>query len=131
MKALSVCQPWAWAIVAGVKAVENRVWRTSHRGPLLIHAGASRASMRAVLPDGTRVPDDLPFGCIVGTVEVVDCVPLDQCPPGPFREGPWCWLLARPRALPTPIPYRGAQRLFDVSEELVRDPAGYLLACLN
>ena len=42
MKALSVCQPWAWAIVHGIKKVENR-WRpTRHRGPLVIHASRSR-----------------------------------------------------------------------------------------
>lgn len=39
MKALSIMQPWAWLIVNGFKAVENRSWNTNFRGPLLIHAG--------------------------------------------------------------------------------------------
>ena len=39
MKALSIQQPWAWAIVNGFKPVENRTWRTNYTGPLLIHAG--------------------------------------------------------------------------------------------
>ncbi len=39
MKALSVRQPFAWAIVHGGKDVENRSWATSYRGPVLIHAG--------------------------------------------------------------------------------------------
>ena len=39
MKVLSIRQPWAWAIVAGFKPVENRTWKTGYRGPLLIHAG--------------------------------------------------------------------------------------------
>ena len=39
MKALSVRQPWAELIVAGLKDVENRTWRTDYRGPVLIHAG--------------------------------------------------------------------------------------------
>jgi ASCH domain len=49
VKALTVRQPWAWAIVYAGKDVENRRWQTSYRGPLLIHAakeadpdGASR-----------------------------------------------------------------------------------------
>jgi hypothetical protein len=42
MKARSVCQPWAWAIVHGVKMVENRWRRTNFRGPLVIHASRSR-----------------------------------------------------------------------------------------
>src|SRR5688572_4676832 len=38
MKALSLRQPWAWAVVHGGKRVENRGWTTDYRGPLLIHA---------------------------------------------------------------------------------------------
>ncbi len=39
MKALSINQPWAWLIVNGHKAVENRDWDTKYRGEFLIHAG--------------------------------------------------------------------------------------------
>lgn len=39
MKALSINQPWAWAIVNGYKGVENRDWDTKFRGDFLIHAG--------------------------------------------------------------------------------------------
>lgn len=40
MKALTVLQPWAWAITHGGKDIENRTWGTGYRGPLAIHAGA-------------------------------------------------------------------------------------------
>ncbi len=46
--ALSVKQPWAALIVAGLKAVEVRRWPTSVRGRVLIHAG--------------KVSDDRPEG---------------------------------------------------------------------
>lgn len=39
MKALTVQQPWAWAIFHG-KDIENRTQLWSYRGPLAIHAGA-------------------------------------------------------------------------------------------
>ena len=39
MKALSVRQPWAWAIIHSTKNIENRVWSTIYRGDILIHAG--------------------------------------------------------------------------------------------
>jgi hypothetical protein len=43
-KVLSVQQPYATLICAGVKTVENRTWKTDYRGKLLIHAsGASFA----------------------------------------------------------------------------------------
>jgi hypothetical protein len=131
MKALTIRQPWAWAILAGRKTVENRSYPTSHRGRLLIHAAASRASLIDTLPDGTRVPDSLAFGYLVGTAELIDCVPVDQVAPGPFVCGPWCWLLANPRPLKTPIPYVGRQRMFDVSDLFIQNPMGYLLSGLN
>lgn len=41
MRALTVQQPWAWAIVYGGKDVENRTRNIAgaYRGPLAIHAG--------------------------------------------------------------------------------------------
>jgi hypothetical protein len=38
MKALSVRQPWAWAIIYALKNVENRGWPIHYRGDILIHA---------------------------------------------------------------------------------------------
>jgi hypothetical protein len=45
VKALTVQQPWAWAIVQGFKDVENRTTMWHYRGPLAIHAG-TRWSVR-------------------------------------------------------------------------------------
>ena len=39
MKALTIRQPWASLIAAGVKTIETRSWSTKYRGPLAIHAG--------------------------------------------------------------------------------------------
>lgn len=42
MKALSLTQPWAHAVVHLGKRIENRNWRgCSYRGPILIHAAKS------------------------------------------------------------------------------------------
>jgi len=49
----------------------------------------------------------------------------------PWAEGPWCWLLADPRPLAVPVPYRGRQGLFDVPDAFLRDPAGRLLSPLR
>jgi hypothetical protein len=40
-KVLSVKQPYAAFICAGIKAVENRTWKTDYRGKLLIHASGN------------------------------------------------------------------------------------------
>ncbi len=38
MKALSIKQPWAWAILNAGKDIENRNWKTNFRGKFYIHA---------------------------------------------------------------------------------------------
>jgi hypothetical protein len=118
MKAVTIHQPWAWAMILGVKRIENRTWRTLHRGPLVIHAGRSRKQLRSHLEDGTPVPAELAFGAFLGVVDVVDCVAAAELPPGPFLLGPYCWVLANPRPFPEPLPWPGAQSLWNVPEHL-------------
>jgi hypothetical protein len=38
VKALSVRQPWAWAIIYALEDIENRGWPIHYRGDILIHA---------------------------------------------------------------------------------------------
>lgn len=124
MKALTIQQPWAWAIAEGIKQVENRVWSTSHRGELAIHAGKKwdEAGREFLERLGHSVPDDLPRGAIVAVVDLVDVVPYDGSQPqlfgpnlsaDPFACGPQCWLLENVRRLDQPIPCRGAQGLWE------------------
>lgn len=135
MKALTVCQPWAWAIVHGPKRVENRTWGTPYRGPLLIHAGKSCNWLVPTLNDGTRVPvGALYFGAAVGVAHLAACVNLSAYRRGaitslpdavrealdtPFAEGPYCWVLADVRALPEPIPLAGLMGLWDVPPDVL------------
>ena len=105
VRALSVRQPWAWLIVNGYKDIENRTWRTSHRGPLLIHAGLSKVSLTLAFKDeikktyGVVLPESVEIGGIVGVVEVVDCV---KNHPSKWKfKGTWGWVLENPRRLPS------------------------------
>ncbi|HEY1066885.1 MAG TPA: ASCH domain-containing protein [Pirellulales bacterium] len=147
MKCLTICQPYAHLIItpademppsAPVKLVENRTWETPYRGPLLIHAGKNRDFL-SLSDDGTLELDyhlpaeELVFGAIVGVVELHACVPIAQIRDGdvPFdfawlpdhahAFGPICWVLQNPRRFAVPIPYRGAQGLFDVPDEIVAE----------
>ena len=123
VKCLTVCQPWPWGIIHGQKRVENRGWPTKYRGPIAIHAGKSKAWLQDTLPDGTKVPlRELEFGKIIGIVDLVDCVPVDQVADDPFAYGPWCWVLADPRPLAHPIPYKGQLGLFEVPDNLFSAP---------
>lgn len=119
MKALSIQQPWAWAIIAGHKTVENRSWTTSHRGPLLIHAGGrlTRAAFARIIELGREMGFEPPpagtleRGGIIGRVELVDVVTASRDPW--FVEGSYGWVLENPRRLPF-RPLTGRLRLFEV-----------------
>lgn len=128
MKALTVCQPWAWAIVAGTKTIENRSWGTPYRGPLLIHAGASHKRVRPGLDELTMLlgeppaEEDLAFGAIVGLATLVDCVGPQTAPYDPrvwrLEENPfadsdqWHWVLANRLMFREPLPCRGTLGLW-------------------
>ena len=119
MKALTICQPYAELIARGEKRIENRTWPTSYRGPLAIHAGKSREWLD---PDEIDYPDgELVFGAVVAVADLVGCRRVEDLTGGwrdhEHAHGPWCWLLANVRRLPTPVPMRGAQGLWDAPIE--------------
>ena len=128
MRAVSVHQPWAWAILHAGKVFENRSWRTTHRGPLVIHAAKSDRLLVSLDPTawqekyGVELPDrsQLPFGALVGVVEVVDCVQVEEIaldhPGRRWVEGPWCWVLADIEPLREPVACRGDQGLWTPTE---------------
>jgi len=75
MKAITIKQPFASLIAAGLKEYEFRTWKTDYRGEILIHAGKSvdREAME-------RFADyDLtyPLGCVMARAVMTDCVPID------------------------------------------------------
>ena len=68
-----------------------------------------------------------PRGVLLGTVELRDCVRVEELDPlseqersfGNFAPGRWAWLLADPRPLPWLVPVRGWPGVFEV--ELPRE----------
>jgi len=104
LRVLSLRQPWAWLVVNGYKDIENRSWRTNHRGPLLIHASSTLTDFRPEKLDeierkyGVRVPGNAETGGIVGIVDVVDCVRAHTSK-WKFPDC-WGWILKNSRRLP-------------------------------
>ena len=113
MKALTIRQPWAEAILSLGKDVENRSWPTRYRGLLLIHAGAKRDD---ALCDALGLnPRVLTYGAIVGTVELVDCVRVAN---SKWAEpDQWHWVLRNAKRLDSPVICRGAQGLWNFGPE--------------
>ncbi len=115
MKCISIAQPWASAILAGLHEVEYRCYPTDHRGKLLIHAAsdASGWDQKHLTLFGPLVPAwvDLPFGRVIGLVD------LWACELG--VDGIWTWRLRHPRFV-KPFRLRAAKRLFDVNDKCVQ-----------
>lgn len=129
MRALTVRQPWASAIVHGSKRVENRT-RTCTPQLLAIHAACAGDPA-----------DGLPRRAILGVARVYGAVLLSELrrqartDPRARSEldwalGPWCWRIDRVWCLPEPLPvargqlglWRLPDDVLDVLDALVREP---------
>ena len=93
VKALTIRQPWASLIMAGIKDVENRSKPTRFRGTIAVHAGQG-VSAEGMAAHG-HLADSYPAGAIIGTVDIVDCV-RDSGSEWAM-DGHWHWILANPR----------------------------------
>lgn len=133
MKALTIHQPWAWAIAAGHKRVENRTWLTAYRGWLAIHAGSSNKSIADATAfcarQGVTPPpiESLHFGAVIAVATLVDVRPLhtdslfrEEHDKDPWAFGPQCWILDDVRSLSDPVPCSGKMGLFDLPDEVAR-----------
>jgi len=117
-KALSIRQPWAWAIINAGKDIENRTWSTKYRGPVCIHASANKSTAEHddsaffMHQIGIVAPlfINLPRGGIIGVADIVDCV--DEPKENPWFFGPYGFVLRNVRPVPF-IPVKGALGFFD------------------
>lgn len=124
MKTLSVKQPWAWLICAGYKDIENRTWKTNHRGKLLIHATANCDNSKWAIDMLGSVPEKPGLyytSSIIGSVEIVECV---QNHASVWAEqGCWNWVLENQILFNQPIKdVKGRLSIWDYDIESV----GYL-----
>lgn len=143
--ALSVRQPWAWAIIHAGKDIENRTWQAvnhglKRRGRVAIHASKGLgkeeyeearhfidASLRENLAT-IRCPAaiDLLRGGIIGSVDVTDVVTASD---SPWFFGPRGLVLSGAAAC-TFIPSIGALGYFEwrpADQSIVPEPSKWML----
>jgi hypothetical protein len=134
VRAISLWQPWATAMAIGLKRIETRHWTCSYRGPIVIHA-AKRwrreerewAKELASLHDAPALADP-PLGAIVAVARLVDIrrtefllegISETEEMFGNYGDGRFGWLFEDIQALPSPVPFKGAQGFFDVPNDLL------------
>lgn len=125
MKAITLWQPWAWAIMSAGKRVENRSWpapRALVGQRIAIHAGMRVDEWGIEVVEeitDAPVPTPLTTGAIVGTARVTGCVRAANAEVmTSWHFGPWCWELEDVRALEEPVPCKGRQGLWDLPPEV-------------
>lgn len=136
IKALSIKQPWAGLILAGIKTVENRSWSTMHSGTLAIVSSAKpdKHAMEDMRRKLGKLPDICNVnGAILGTVQLTgmlwtadDGVAESDHPHVTESMLEWWisdsvgWIVERPKRLPSPVPYKGRLGLYNIPAELLR-----------
>lgn len=101
LKALSIRQPFAELIMLGKKKVEYRKTPTNVRGRIYIYASKQRweETLELQYAEETGLDlDVLPRGILVGTVELVDCLPVENAAFG-SDHGEFQWVLQRPERI--------------------------------
>ncbi|XP_049667953.1 activating signal cointegrator 1 isoform X2 [Accipiter gentilis] len=130
---LSMHQPWASLLIRGIKRVEGRTWYTSHRGRLWIAATAKRPSpqeiselettYRMLLRKDVEFPSDYPSGCLLGCVDVTDCLSLEQ-----FNEqypdlsqesgSPFVFICTNPQEMVVKFPIKGKPKIWKLDAKI-------------
>ena len=114
MKCISIRQPWAYLILNAGKDIENRNWKTKIRGRVLIHA-SKQIDEEAVRLHGLENVH-MNTGCIVGSVEIVDCVAQSE---SRWFTGKYGFVLKHPQKI-TPFKYKGQLNFFNVAEDILK-----------
>lgn len=125
MKALTIKQPWVYAILRLGKDIENRPWQRGYRGWIAIHA-AGEPDRGVKFPRGSRVPDldKLDYSAICGIARVEDIVEKSRSKwflrpkDGSTNYG---WVLVGVKRLKTPIPYNGTLGLWEVPPSIISE----------
>lgn len=132
LRALTLIQPWAWAVAHAGKAIENRTWPPPKwlvGQRLAIHAGMKwDEDAVAFIEDvsGRAPPAERTHGAIVAIAKVAGVLEDCDVDRGGARRsanlewfaGPCGWLLEDVVAI-EPLPCKGAQGLWPVPDELL------------
>lgn len=125
--ALSVQQPWAYAIMHMGKDIENRTWAPPHRiieKRIWIHASKKRQNidpselLRSPIDDGgLPTVRELVVGAIIGSVFIVGVRRTSSS--RWYRRGSVGWKLADPEPLAEPVVCRGQLGIWTVGPSIL------------
>lgn len=139
LRALSLLQPWASAVVLLFKEYETRSWETDKIGPFFLHASKGvKPEDRTRFLDmfcpgytpaapGSRKEYPLPTAAIIGLVTLIKCERTEivqerltmaanyrEMILGDYSDNRYAWQLAKVIQFDKPVPYTGALGFWDL-----------------
>lgn len=126
MKAITLWQPWAWAICYAGKRIENRTWpppKALLGKQVAIHAGkhldeAIASNMAETFPGLWPGRANLKRGAVVAVAKLMGATTASK---DPWFFGPVGWQLSDVVVLAQPVVCRGFQGLWDLPPQVARD----------
>uniref|UniRef100_A0A1B6C1E5 ASCH domain-containing protein n=3 Tax=Clastoptera arizonana TaxID=38151 RepID=A0A1B6C1E5_9HEMI len=128
---LSMHQPWASLLVAGIKKHEGRDWYTSHRGRLWIAATSKQPDKKQIEElkhvytfnqgDELKSPVLYPVSCLLGSVLVTECLGQEEYRikfPDGESESPFVFICEDPQELPIRFPIQGKPKIYRLDPKI-------------
>jgi len=128
---LSMHQPYASLLIAGIKIHEGRTWYSSHRGRLWIAAASKTPATedismmenryRVLLNENIKFPDNYPTGCLLGCVTVTDVLPQEEYRriyPEGDSESPYVFICQDFYELPLKFPMQGKHKIYKLDKKI-------------
>ncbi|KAM8719380.1 hypothetical protein ACLKA7_012004 [Drosophila subpalustris] len=125
---LSMHQPWASLLVAGIKKHEGRVWYSDHRGRLWIAATSKEPHADDIAhmeqfyrtlygDDDIEFPTHYPTSSLLGCVHVENCLPQEEYRdlyPQGESDSPYVFVCTKPEQLPLLLPVQGEHKIYEL-----------------
>ncbi|XP_011869583.1 PREDICTED: activating signal cointegrator 1 [Vollenhovia emeryi] len=127
---LSMHQPYASLLVAGIKTHEGRTWYSSHRGRLWIASAAKVPSSeeisnmkhvyRSFKDEDIDFPEVYPTSCLLGCVTVTNVLPQKEYRelyPEGESDSPYVFICEDFHMLPIQFPMKGKHKIYKMDKK--------------
>ncbi|XP_011143802.1 activating signal cointegrator 1 isoform X2 [Harpegnathos saltator] len=136
---LSLHQPYASLLVAGIKVHEGRTWYSSHRGRLWIASTVKipiaeeitsiECSYRILKDEHIKFPESYPSGFLLGCVTVTNVLPQEEYRklyPEGENDSPYVFICENSCMLPVPFPIKGKHKIYKLDRKLHQTASKYI-----
>ena len=134
---LSVHQPYASLLIAGLRQHEGRSWYANYRGKLWIHAtrfeskneenikNSKLSTLKAQTDQSPDFPVQYPTSCLLGYIYLVDCLTQEEYQ-GKYTEAeqscnsPYVFICMSPKALQFNLEMKGGNKLYNINKRILK-----------